>query len=346
MEKSVEYTRAKQLSEELIPIIRALTDLEVGELFRQGLLNNLLEALLDLSLLSKHPNIAEFLLANKNRSQIIAVLHQTISRRYALQGKSDDGRVGFVSPSPIQYFEDGVMFLESEKPFEGHLGLYRNNHLSYAIMAKDVRKGDHAGPEHFNFVDIEDFKKTQDRMSNSDLISLDEPIVKLQELLNQKVNDESQYQELLQKYPWVWGAQYREISRHAALDDANIPDFTGVRVHDGDRDIFELKPPFMKVSTKAGDFSREFNSAWNQAERYLNFVREEKDYLQRKGRRFDNPKCYLILGYDLTDKEIKLFRDKQRMSPWIQLFTFNDILTLMTETIKLVRNLKFQDKVG
>ena len=85
------------------------------------------------------------------------------------------------------------------------------------------------------------------------------------------------------------------LSIAAALDilnDKNIPDFTGVRIHDSYRDIIEVKPPFTKMFRNDGNLNSDFNDAWNQAERYLDFARTERDYLQRKGLRFDNPRCF------------------------------------------------------
>ncbi len=339
-----EIDRGKQLGEELSTIIRNLPDDAVGELLGHGVLDNLLKAILDAEEAKKYPSIAEFFLANRNRAYLIALLRHAITNNYALKGTSKQGQIGFASPSHVQYFDDGVMLLEGEKPFEGFLALYRNGRVGYAIVSRDARAGEQLRAEHFDFVDLEDFSKIREQVPLNKIKTLDEPVEKLQALLHHKSNDESKYQELLHDYPWVLGAQYRKIVRHEGLDDANIPDFTGIRVHDGDRDIFEIKPPFMKVFTKDGELSNEFHKAWNQAERYLNFVRQEKDYLYRKGRRFDNPKCFLILGYNLSESEIEQLRVKQRITPSIQLFTYNDLLTWMRSTISLVRELQKQDE--
>ena len=102
---------------------------------------------------------------------------------------------------------------------------------------------------------------------------------------------------MIEKYPWVLGLKYSVIQRHPKFDDKNILDFIGRRVCDKYSDIFELKTPFMKVCREDGDFTSDFNDAWNQAERYLDFAREQKYYLLgEKGIEFDNPKCYLVLG--------------------------------------------------
>jgi Domain of unknown function (DUF4263) len=137
----------------------------------------------------------------------------------------------------------------------------------------------------------------------------------------------------------VLGAHYRAITNHAKLDDANIPDFTGVRVKDSYRDIFEIKQPFVKIFRKDLEFTAEFNEAWNQAERYISFAREEHDYLRRKGLAFDNPRCYILIGYGLADNELRKIRAKEKLNPAIEVMTYNDVLVFAEETIKLIRKL-------
>jgi hypothetical protein len=135
----------------------------------------------------------------------------------------------------------------------------------------------------------------------------------------------------------VLGLQYKHVQRHENLDDQNIPDFTAVRVHDSCRDIFEIKPPSMAVFRADGEFTAEFNTSWNQAERYLNFAREEADYLYRKGLLFDNPKCTLVCGYNLNKDDLRKVRIKERMNPALHFMTFNDLMTFMESTVKFIR---------
>jgi hypothetical protein len=203
------------------------------------------------------------------------------------------------------------------------------------------------GPDDFQFVDQEDFEKAQRAMPPEQITHLDQPIQRLSALLQAHNNDESKYQELLAEYPWVFGAQHRTIQRHLHLDDRNIPDFTASRVHDNNRDIIELKPPFMKIFREDGEFASDFNDAWNQAERYLTFTQRNPDYLFReKGMRFDSPRCYLIVGFGLSDEEIRRVRDKERLIPAIQVLTYDDLRTFMTHTVAFLRRLKSGDEPG
>jgi hypothetical protein len=338
--------KAKELADKLSGLVSDMSDNEFSDFVDTGAFNNLLEAVLDPSAVRNYPSIAEFFLANKRRSQLLALLRHAITYNYSYPGRSREGKMGYASPSHVQYFDDGVMLTEGEIPFQGLFGLYRNGRLSYAVATRDCRVGEELGPDYFDFVDIDQIDEVLRKMAPVEANKLDEPIHKLNTLLHSANNDESEYQDLLQTYPWAFGAQYRKIERHENLDDKNIPDFTGVRIDSRGRDIFEMKPPFIKLFLEDGELSNEFNRAWNQAERYLNFAREEKDYLRRKGFLFDHPKCYLILGYNLTDAELQKIRIKQRMNPAIELLTYNDLLVFMDSTVKLVRNLKIKDTIN
>lgn len=332
--------RGKQILQELAIIIRDLSDVQVVELLGTGLLDDLLKALLDPSETSNYPNLDEFLLAKKNRATIIASIRNAITQNYALKGIAG-GQTAFISPYYIQWFDDGVMFLQGKKPFKGLIGLYRQDKsLSYAIAARDARPDEILGPEHFKFVDEAEFIT---HLPKAEVTKLDEPIQKLETLIKSCCNDESLYQELLIEYPWILGAEYRVIQRHTNLDERNIPDFTGVKVRDGFRDIIEIKPPFTKMFRDGGDLNNDFNNAWNQAERYLDFARTDRDYLQRKGLSFDNPKCYLVLGFNITDDELRQVRLKERMNPAIHLLTYNDLLTFVKSTISFIKRLKVQE---
>lgn len=328
--------RGKQIINELSDILQQLSDVEVGILLDTGTMHELMLSILDPSKAKEYPNIAEFLLANKTRSTLFAFIRHAITQNYSIKGKNKEGIEGYVSPYFVQWFEDGVMFLEGQERFAGLIGLYHNKEVRYAIAAKDARPGEELGPDFFEFISIDDFKAIPTKI----LSDLEKPIHELQELLDKKNTDEAKYQEFLEKYPWILGAQYEKVQSHKNFDDKNIPDFTCIRVHDKYRDIIEIKQPFMPIFRKDGEFSSEFNDAWNQVERYLNFAREEKDYLRRKGLNFDNPKCYLILGFQLSNEELSKMRTKGRLNPAIGILTYDDLLVFTKTTVEFVKNLK------
>ena len=280
--------------------------------------------------------VYEYLLQHKTGLTILARIRNVINLNYSLMGLLNDKEV-YVSPSIYQWFTSGVMFLQGLERFTGLLGLYQDGQVKFAVCARDTKKGELLGPNDFLFVDAADAEKSQELSSPEQLSTA---VSVLEQLLNGKEERESYYQDYLTNFPWSFGAQYTKIQSHESLDDQNIPDFSAVRVRDGSRDIFEIKSPFLNLFRANNEFAADFNDAWNQAERYLDFVRREADYLRRqKGLRFENPHCYLVLGKDLSEQQIEKIRSKERMNPAITIITYDDLLTLVHNTVKFIERL-------
>jgi len=73
----------------------------------------------------------------------------------------------------------------------------------------------------------------------------------------------------------------------------------------------------------------------------LDFTRQEAEYLRRqKGLFFDNPKCYLLIGYNLSEKQLKEIRRKERLNPAITILTYNDLLSMAKSTVDFIKALK------
>jgi hypothetical protein len=174
------------------------------------------------------------------------------------------------------------------------------------------------------------------------ITDLDKPLRELRTLLREGHEHESMYQKLMQKYPWILGTEYVEIQRHRKLDDKDAPDFTALRARDQCRDIIEIKSPFISVSRRDGELSSEFNNAWNQTERYLNFVRDERDYLARKGLNFDRPRCVLIAGYRISEQALNKIRGKEKLNPAIVFYSYEALDAYIKHTIDRVRRLREQ----
>ena len=229
------------------------------------------------------------------------------------------------------------MFLDGDNPFRGLIGYYNGKVAKYGIAAKDMQYGKQIGPDDLLFVDIEEYKKGLTELSQTKF-DLDLSIKKLTDLLESNINEEPKYQDFFIEFPWVLGLQYNRVQSHRKLDDENIPDFTGVRVHDDYRDILEIKPPFEPLFTQEGELNAYFNKSWNQAERYLSFTRENRDYLSReKGLNFENSKCYILCGYNLSEPQLKKIRIKASMNPAIQFLTYDQLLIIMRNIIAKVK---------
>ena len=161
----------------------------------------------------------------------------------------------------------------------------------------------------------------------------------LRQLLDERCQDESTYQKLLENHPWMLGGLYVEVMRHATLDDRSIPDFTAVRCYDRFHDIIELKQPFLKIFRKSGGFTAAFNDAWNQAERYLAFANRQRQYLRdEKELMFENPRCLLMIGYNLSEAELREIRCKEVFSRSLSIITYDNVLETAQHIISLVQN--------
>ncbi|MCW8876610.1 MAG: DUF4263 domain-containing protein [Kangiellaceae bacterium] len=159
----------------------------------------------------------------------------------------------------------------------------------------------------------------------------------LNEYLQNNVSEESKYQDLFSEHTWIFGSQYRVAERHIPLNDSNIPDFTVVRAHDNFRDIVEIKQPFLKCFKNDDNFASSFNDSWNQAERYLSFVINQRGYLRdEKNLHFENPSCILIIGYELSDSQLKKIREKEGLAKTIRVFTYNHILRSASHILNLI----------
>lgn len=169
------------------------------------------------------------------------------------------------------------------------------------------------------------------------IVDVRQAIAHLGGLLNSRCEDETRYQELLEQYPWLLGGQHTRIERHTSLDDRNIPDFVGVRVRDGARDLFEIKQPFLKCFRKDGSFSAKFNAAYEQAGRYLTFVRNNKEYLRsEKGLIFENPTCFLLVGWELSDAQLCRFREHEANHLSLSVLTYEQVLRQAQAFLELV----------
>ena len=161
-------------------------------------------------------------------------------------------------------------------------------------------------------------------------------LTRLRSLVSDKCEEESKYQELLQGHPWMLGGLYSAVIRHQKLDDANIPDFTAVRCYDGCHDIVELKQPFLPLFKKDAGYSQEFTNAWEQAERYLSFATENRSYLRdEKELRFETPRCVLLIGHGLTEKQLRQIRRKETFVRSISVLTYDHLIEIASNLLSL-----------
>jgi len=333
--------KGKALFSELTRVVESLSDEEIQSLFDSGEIENLLKAVLDPTTVKNYKNYAEFFLANKHRAWFLAGLRALITHAYSFKRKSHKGVEGYVSPMHVQWYEDGVMLLEGKQRFEGFIALYRSGKILHAIAARDIKPHEELEPDDVVFVELDEYLKVRNSGLLPEDSDLDAPVNKLRQLLDNVVEAESEYQQLLENYPWILGMQYRRFDRQTILDDKNIPDFTGVRASDGCRDVFEIKSPFLPLTTKKGTWNVNFHNSWQQAEDRLDFVERNRDYLyNEKGLNFENPRCHLMLGYHLDAKTTSQLYKKARQNPKIVVSTYDSLLSYARNTVGMIRKLQ------
>jgi hypothetical protein len=215
------------------------------------------------------------------------------------------------------------------EPREYNLGAVAAQQLA-KLLELEPPVDSHSG-SHTSLVAVSGLKFKMDAVDPQaiSLLAMEAGLDRLSHLLNIRCQDEATYQELLAAHPWIFGGLYSSITRHTRLDDENIPDFTGVRRHDGFLDIIELKQPFTPCFKNNGDFSQYFNASWQQAERYVAFVRRQHDYLRdEKGLRFENPRCWLLIGHGLTEAQERELREKSGIAQAITVLTYDQLLSM------------------
>jgi len=288
---------------------------------------------------SKGRPMTETVIANKHRLQVMAAIRHVVTRNATLTTTIGSRRI-CISPYHLQWRDDGFIYTEGEEPFTGLVELYRPSDDTQwaAISRRDLAPGSEFDPQDvMDFILLEDFKKRPSPVVPSSEEDLEIPLHELQGLLDSSSNEESAYQTLLARHPWVLGLEYEKIVRHDHLDDKNIPDFMGVRARDSNRDVLEIKPPFMKLTRSDGEWSPEFLRAWDQAERYLHFCRTQRAYLHDKGLNFENPICSLVIGYNLDEGIRSRLRAKESMNAALRVLTYEDLLAYIRNTVAFVK---------
>src|SRR5712692_1609217 len=138
----------------VISLLRGANDDEIPALLGDGILDDFLQAIAKPKIPGQGTPY-EYLLANKHRLQLLALLRIAITRNYSIAAKANDLDV-FVSPTELQWFPEGVMFVQGKERFAGLLGYYEAGRVMFAIAARDARPGESLGKDHFLFVDLDE----------------------------------------------------------------------------------------------------------------------------------------------------------------------------------------------
>lgn len=287
-----------------------------------------------------------FLQQNKQRSQAIAILFEDISKTYPIKARLNDGREVLISPRAKQQDEDQVMFNQGKEPFSGvicALGLTDPPEaVRFATSLFSISPNGKIRDDDLAFLTVEEADRLRQEQGPRQPRDVYEGAIEtLRDMLRDEDNAEANYQKHLSRHPWMLGMHYVGVDSHKHLDDENIPDFTAVRATDHCRDLIEIKPPFTRFFNEAGKPLAAFHEAWNQAERYLDFARQNADYLRnQKDLIFDNPKCYLLLGDRFSDEVRRQIRVKTNNNPAITVLNYHSLLSFAEHTLKALLSLE------
>jgi len=330
----------RQKIRELAEAIAALSDHDFAKLLQDDDgFNELFSALLPKPY-DKSTSIYDYLLENKTKMTLAAGIRHAITMNCSVKAQVD-GMECYLSPSHLQWFPDGIMFFQGKERFAGLIERYLKGKIEVAVAARAVSGGESMGVDDFMFIDIKQAKQqiAAEQVPKT-VAGLEKVIEELQGLLTGRVTDEAAYQDFFTRNGWFFGLQFSRIDSHKAFNDKNIPDFTGVKMPRGDRDIIEIKQPFLSLFGKDGDFRKAFHDAWSQGERYLRFADRETDYLRRQKQLiFENPHCFIIAGDSFDESQAIKIRDKEHLNPRITMMSFDEVIRLGQHTINVVKSL-------
>jgi hypothetical protein len=283
-------------------------------------------------------NVYAWMLENKLPWLFWSFMYRVISNRMAVKVILNTGHEAFISPTIDQLLRSGITFVQGAKRMEGLLCGYKDGRVSVAVVRRDIPAGQGMSADDLEFVDLDERGRLPGDEERT--YSFREAENVLRSSIKLRADDEAAFQEYFGRFPWVFGLQYNKVQSHRKFNDETIPDFTAVNSRNGLRDIIEIKPPGTRLFGKGGAPLAAFHSAIAQCERYIDFADSNRDYLCReKGLRFDTPTAILVAGLDLDVECLKELRRKERLSPRLRIYTYNDILASISSMRHVVEEL-------
>ena len=320
----------RRLLSQLTALVDKASDRDAAQILGSGGLEALLSAVLPQKRKPSH-SVYQHLIGHKQRASLMAQVRNAINERFSFE--APDGHA-VVSPSRVQWFYDGLTFLQGPEPFRGVMGLFRDGELSWGLNVVDAAPGTSLGPAISDYVTIDQAKKSFRAAQSEPAMGLSEllALVPREDEAPESVSRE--YAAVLARHPWMLGAQHVAVETHAHRDP-NLPSVTAVRACDGARDVLVIEPPTLGVVGKTGKVLQSFSDTWHRAQRTLTFVQRQADYLRRElGMKIDQPRCLLVAGSGLTDREREIVRhEREAHDASIRLLTYDDLHRLAERTL-------------
>ncbi|MEM9191541.1 MAG: hypothetical protein AAGF12_20375 [Myxococcota bacterium] len=322
---------ARTLLVELTELVAKANDRKVAAILGEGRLEALLGAVLPQRRRPTH-SVHQHLLVHKERSSLMASVRHAINSGFALRDAEDH----FVAPTRVQWFYDGLTFVEGEAPFEGVMSLYRENEVRYGLQLTDADSKS-LGPADTDFVSV-DHARRSFRSGTGVAGDAIRDLLPLRELSGQ---DPTPFIETLVRQPWLLGAQHVSIERPGAADP-NLPEVFAKRVADGQHDILVFLSPAAPSVGKNRKLLSSFEHAFRRAERLLAFVERQSDYLSRElGIKVRRPRCYLFFAnMDRASRDI-VRSEREAHSGGVRVLTYAELCELGERTFHF-----FQPRIG
>lgn len=309
----------------LVEIVEQANDRDAEQILGEGQLEALLKAVLPQRRRSSKTTY-DYLASQKRRASLMAQVRHAINGAYSFS-TGLDGLV--ISPTRVQWFYDGLTFIEGTEPFSGVVGLYRNGELRYGLDVKDATANGSLGPSEADFVSLPAAKKSFAAAAKPPRAAL----LELEQLRENGADQRDPWLALLEHNPWFLGAQHCRLVR-LTNQDANMPELFAERVEDGAHDVLLLGQPSASVFGKSGRMQRSFQDTLYQAEQTLSFVQRQAEYLEREYTlSIRRPRVFVIAGRGLSPSErdqLRQYADARHAE--VRVLSYDDLAHLAQRT--------------
>ncbi len=324
--KRVSVEAAQKSLRALTQVVEQANDREAEQILGDGQLEALLKAVLPARRRSAK-TAYDYLTTQKRRASLMARVRHDINLAYSFP-TGVNGR--FISPTRVQWFYDGLTFIEGAEPFSGVVGLFRAGECRYGLYVRDAPANGSLGPREADFVGIAAAKQSFDAAAKP----ASEGCTELEELRSSGVDAKDQWLNLLERYPWMLGAQHIEFVR-PSNGDANMPQLFALRAEDRAHDVLMMGQPSASVFGRSGRLQRSFQEALHHAEQTLSFVQRQAEYLEREFNLVvQRPRAFVIAGQglDRTERETLRHHAETRHAE-LRVLTFDDLHQLALKTL-------------
>ena len=183
----------------------------------------------------------------------------------------------------------------------------------------------------------------ESELSKHRVEELEESLKEFKKLISNKRTNERDVSNFLKKNTWMFGSQYKEISKkEKGLTIKSRYDFL-LKKFDGYYDILELKHPNSKLFIKKGNkkvMSKDLRDSISQVIIYLAEARTHYLSIKKEtGRDIYFPKGLIVIGRRNEDEK-ELLKIHTEFLHNIDILTYDDVIDTAQKTIKMLKGEK------